>query len=243
MSDAAPAGPATATAQAAPPPAPLTAAERAARGEAPVKLEYVRSVAGRIHVGAVMGQRGSATDGAPPTVAAAGDSERQRDVRGKSKREAKRVSACCALRSCPALALHASPRLMPRLTLRLIWRSPPLPISPRPARSRGSAQASSARCLRWGRVPTAATAASITMCPPTWQPSLLSSRAAAPSVQARAAGGPAASAACWACLARGLMHCWACVHWPAPPPCRPQPNAAPTASAVPGPARTQTQMH
>jgi hypothetical protein len=72
------------------PPRPqLSPTELAERGEAPVKAAYIRNVTSRVHVGAVAGSLSSASceTGAVP----AGAGERQRDVRTKSKNQAKRV--------------------------------------------------------------------------------------------------------------------------------------------------------
>lgn len=76
---------------AAPPPAVGSAAERAARGEAPVKPQYVRSVATRVHVGAVSGGRLPAA----AAQATAGGDAQPRAVEGKSKKQAKKVRPCC----------------------------------------------------------------------------------------------------------------------------------------------------
>lgn len=67
------------------PPPPPTAAEREARGEAPVKLEYVRSISARVHVGTVCGGRLPATQAEPHVQA------QPQAVRGKSKKQAKKV--------------------------------------------------------------------------------------------------------------------------------------------------------
>lgn len=71
-----------------------------------MKPEYVRSVTTRVHVRSVTGQLGRASAGgggsgggeggdagvaAAPAVAAAGEGENQRDVRGKSRKQAKKV--------------------------------------------------------------------------------------------------------------------------------------------------------
>lgn len=82
----------------------LTPEELAARGEAPVKPEFLRTATARVHVGAVAGRRlassngcsggaNGAPSGAPagPGVAAAGPGENQREVRQKSKKQAKKV--------------------------------------------------------------------------------------------------------------------------------------------------------
>lgn len=151
-----------------------SAAERMDRGEAPVKQEFIRSVGARVHVGSVTGGGLAAAPGAAPgagaesKVAAAGEGERQLDVRNKSKKQAKRVRAVAwwrahvqvlfaTFRACPAEAaataacwgsrdaLPPQPASIPRLQL---------PIC-RTGNSSGTAPQSCAPCLRWASALTA----------------------------------------------------------------------------------------
>lgn len=96
MADAA-AAPASAAAAAASPAPVHSAAARAARGEAPVKAEFVRNVTARQHIVAVTGQMGAGGGGAGAGAAPAGEGERQRDVLSKSKKQAKKVGAASLL--------------------------------------------------------------------------------------------------------------------------------------------------
>lgn len=96
----------------------LSPEELAARGEAPVKPEFLRTTAARVHVGAVAGRRlasssngggsggGAAASGAPPSVAAAGPGENQREVRQKSKKQIKKVGRKGAELHCRAARGH-----------------------------------------------------------------------------------------------------------------------------------------
>lgn len=72
-----------------------------------MKPEYVRPVTTRVHVRSVTGQLGRASSGgggaggadagaAAPAVAAAGEGENQREVRGKSRKQAKKVGRAAA---------------------------------------------------------------------------------------------------------------------------------------------------
>jgi hypothetical protein len=140
--------------------ASLSPAELAARGEAPVRAEYLRGAVSRVHVGVVTGQMGGAAggqetelgprQGAAAVVAAAGDGERQRDVRAKSKKQAKKVGSpgwrmlgraaplLCVKRPLPLALMTPNPR-------RARWHAP---CACRSARSSATAPQSCARCLR-----------------------------------------------------------------------------------------------
>lgn len=143
---------------AAPPPAVDTAAQRAAWGEAPVKLEFVRSVGARVHVGAVSGGRLQATQAMPNVEA------QPKAVQGKSKKQAKKVRQVAAAWAPPAGAQLAS-RTSYVDRAAWAWRGKRscqtipscLPTWPacRTAHSTGSAPLSSAQCLRWVNAPTA----------------------------------------------------------------------------------------
>lgn len=139
---------------AAPPPDVGSAAERAARGDAPIKLQYVRSVATRVHVGAVSGGRLPA---AAAQATAVGDAQ-PRAVEGKSKKQAKKVRPCCGGHGQHLLDLrttgeHSSCHILldnAPLFLRLSHLA-----ACRTASSSGSAPPSSAPCLRWANASTA----------------------------------------------------------------------------------------
>lgn len=160
----------------------LSPEEQAARGEAPVKAEFLRATTCHVHVGAVTGgQIGAAAaavgQGQPAPAAAAaeaaagataGEGQRQRDVQSKSKKKAKKVrggriwgaAGCSGQAGGQEKAAWSMPS---RWFARPSW--PPSPGC-RSGRSSGSAAPSCARRLRWAGAPLATGAGEARAPPP-----------------------------------------------------------------------------